>query len=844
MPHDPSPLVGRVAVMAELTRSVRSGRGVVLTGAPGSGGSRVLTDAYAASRRSGLRVARVEPGWKAALEPFLTLLDPADRVPPTEQEAVRAAILAAGLHAVYIDDAHLLDEGAGALVYDLARSGTAVIANATGPGGMPAALRRLVEEERATIAPLRPLGHDEVVELAGHLLGDPVDAELGLALVTASQGRPGRLGEVVDDGVGTGAIVLADGLWRLVTPLPAARSLRAAVLEGFSALPAEQRGWVAAIAQARELADDLARRIAAPHSILAAAEGGWTERVADRGASRIVSSPVATAVLGSLDVRARLAVLHRLVDAATAVDRPLSDAERVAVLHWRLELGQQTDAQEALSLAQRIDLDADLRERLLRAAIDGGAPADALLAEHLRRTRRPAEAQALIRTALPSAADERERVALIRVQTMTTGVVERRSADALAALERHLAIHGSHPDLLAVRAGMLLLEARPAETVRGAEAVLATDGRSAFATAFALLQTAFARRELGQLDLALEAAARFAALDELDQVLPDGRALGDWLPSELAVAVGAETIAAEAAMSAARDGVPAELRGSRRPPLSYTLACARLLLGDPGAAARLLREADAGAGGWREGWQPRILAELTIALALGGAVGEAAGVHARLRRVECPPIQQTRVELATAQLAQVRGQTRSARSVAAAAADRARRDGLVLDAFDATFAGVRYGDPDAPAALLELGDAPMGAGRAAQRAYAAALVTGEGDAVDRAGIGLWDAGLRLFAIEAAARAAALGSPDAPTRLVGWNARTPSLRLPGPVEGRGGGLTPREREVALLAAAGASDRAIAAELGITLRTAQTHLGRSLAKLGIHSRTELRGLVVEP
>jgi hypothetical protein len=390
----------------------------------------------------------------------------ADRVPPTEQEAVRAAILEARLQALFIEDAHLLDEGAGALVDDLARSGTAVIANATGPGGMPAALRRLVEAERASIAQLEPLGHDEVVELAGHLLGDPVDAELGLALVTASQGRPRRLVEVVDDGVGTGSIAHADGLWRLAAPLPAARSLRAAVLDAFSTLPAEQRGWVAAIAQAGELADDLARRIAAPETILAVAESGWTERVGDRGAARIMSSPVATAVLGSLDVRARFAVLRRLVDAPTGVDRRLSEAEQVGLLRWRIELGERADAQEALAVAQRTDLDADVRELLLRAAVEGGAPAGALLADHLRRTRRPAEAHALIRSALPVAAGAAERAALMRVQTMTTGVVERRSADALDTLDAHLATYGADPDLLAVRAAMLLLEARPAESVR------------------------------------------------------------------------------------------------------------------------------------------------------------------------------------------------------------------------------------------------------------------------------------------------------------------------------------------------------------------------------------------
>ena len=51
------------------------------------------------------------------------------------------------------------------------------------------------------------------------------------------------------------------------------------------------------------------------------------------------------------------------------------------------------------------------------------------------------------------------------------------------------------------------------------------------------------------------------------------------------------------------------------------------------------------------------------------------------------------------------------------------------------------------------------------------------------------------------------------------------------------LTARERQVATLAAHGTSDAAIAAELGISARTVQTHLARVYTKLGITSRTSI-------
>jgi DNA-binding CsgD family transcriptional regulator len=847
MHHDPSPLVGRVSVLADLVRRARDGRGSVLTGPRGSGGTRLLSEALQALRRVGVRAVRLPlppPAEAARTSPFLAVLDRDVRARVAgDRAALRAAMLALELQAIAVDDARLLDDATGALLVELSRSGVAVVADATGPGGMPGPIRGLVEEGRATTTPLAPLAYDEATELAGHLLGDPVDSELADALLTASGGRPGALDEVVHDGLSIGAITRADGLWRLVGPLPAPRSVRTAVLDGFSALPPDQRGWIAAVAIAGTIADDLTGRIAAPGTVAAAADAGWTERH-QRGGTRIASSRIGTALLGSLDARARIAVLRRLIDAAGSVGRPLHQEERVALLLWRIELGEPIDAAEALALARGPRTDRTARETLLRAAVAGGAPAAAELADHLRRTRRPDEALRVIRAAMPDTAAGGERVSLIRVRSMTTGIIERRSAEALSALDDHLAEAGPHRDLLAVRAGLLLLEGRPRETVEVAEAVLRDGGSTGFASAFALLQRALGLRELGELDRSLTAAARFGASPDVEEAFPQGGVFARWLPLELAVAVGADPGPAEQALTDALVEAPPALRPDRSPQMAYTLACIRLQRGDPASAVRLLREADGGSGGWRDGWRPRILAELLIAQALAGDLEAAGETGERLRGIACPPVQRARIALATAQLAAVRGDAPTAIRIAAETADAGQRAGLALDAFDAAFAGIRYGDPAAPGRLLALGSRPGGAGRAAQRAYASAAADEDPAAIDAAAAGLWDVGLRLHALEAAARGAELGSSEALQRLVAWSTRTPALQLPGVTDRRTRGLTAREREVALLAARGASDRSIATELGITLRTAQTHLGRALAKLGVHRRTELPRLVGEP
>jgi len=55
------------------------------------------------------------------------------------------------------------------------------------------------------------------------------------------------------------------------------------------------------------------------------------------------------------------------------------------------------------------------------------------------------------------------------------------------------------------------------------------------------------------------------------------------------------------------------------------------------------------------------------------------------------------------------------------------------------------------------------------------------------------------------------------------------------------LTPREREVAMLAASGVASREIALRLELSVRTVNNYLGRACAKLGISSRAQLTAVL---
>ena len=102
-------------------------------------------------------------------------------------------------------------------------------------------------------------------------------------------------------------------------------------------------------------------------------------------------------------------------------------------------------------------------------------------------------------------------------------------------------------------------------------------------------------------------------------------------------------------------------------------------------------------------------------------------------------------------------------------------------------------------------------------------------------------------VAAAIRAAAAGEVHLDPAVAGIVARR--MRS-GAGDGRSGGaqdgiasLTPRERDVLACVAQGLSNRAIADSLGITERTARTHVSNILAKLGLASRTQAALLAVQ-
>ena len=221
-----------------------------------------------------------------------------------------------------------------------------------------------------------------------------------------------------------------------------------------------------------------------------------------------------------------------------------------------------------------------------------------------------------------------------------------------------------------------------------------------------------------------------------------------------------------------------------------------LLARDPGAAADALRAvwAHCAEHGIDEPGVFPVAPDLVEALAELGALDEARAVIARLER------------LAEAQ------EHPWARA-------SARRSAATV--------GLAAGE-DTAAALADAADALGALGLPFERACTL-LALGRGLRRRRA----WRAARE--ALEQAASAfAALGSD-------GWaeQARAELDRIAARPARAAGELTPSEERVARLAAAGRSNKEIAAALVVTVHTVEAHLSNGYAKLGIRSRTQLAG-----
>ena len=863
------PLVGRraeVEVLSAILADTPAG-GVVLAGEAGVGKTRLAREALARAEAAGWEVEWLAATRAAASIPFGVvshLLPPAEHLGDDRLETLRrAAELLAERSGgrpllVGVDDAHQLDDASAALVHQLTFRGLAVVV-ATVRTGEPApdpviALWKDGLARRLDLSALSPSAAAELLERA---LGGPVDGVTKEEVLRVTGGNPLYLRELVLGGLESGALRQVDKVWRWRGRLAGATRLAELVQARLSTLEEAARVAVELVAWGEPLGVGVLERLVGKDAVQAAEDGGplVLERSGRRTLARL-AHPLYGEVLRAVLSLSRVRALAERLAAALGAGplRRRDDLLRVGA--WQLEAGVATNSELLLEAARQAvaRFDHELTERLARAAVDagGGPTAVRVLAETLEWQGRHAEAVAVMEGEPPAKGAERARWASIRAGNLYWGL--ERTAEAEEVLQQAAVAEEGGEEAVAMLAWILLFDGRLPEAVAVAGRVLDQPEVPAQALVWAATAAVPALGSLGRLGQALAVADRGLAVARAHpQDLPWGETqlnlvrcqvlLGAGRLAEASAIAEAGYQAAVADRSSERTGGWAGFRGLvAKAEGRITTAEASLR-----EAVALLDEQDP----YR--FMRWCLAELASVAALAGDQAAAIGwlERADARAGEANRYFDPWVELDRAWVAAAAGELTRAVDLATRAADMAQASKQFTLEAAALYDVARLGAPAAVRQRLEeLVGLLEGRLAALLATSAVALAADDGVALDRVGAAFQDLGALLLAAEAKAAAArahraagrdasANASQERAAALVAacQGARTPGLGPAMPVSV----LTPREREVALLAAAQASSREIASRLHLSVRTVDNHLGRVYAKLGVSSRAQLAALL---
>ena len=772
-----------------------------------------------------------------------------------------------------VDDAHDLDEATAGILVELAAAGWAklLVASATRPG-LPEPLLQLWFEGIAERIDLRPLTQGQTGDILERALGPQVLPNVTEILWEASEGNPLLLGGLIDDAKNDGTLLQRNGVWLLARPLNShGDRLTDVVRRQLLRRSPEERQALNLVALAepvsRELIEstvgedpvavliehEMIRVTPAPHPQLRL----WHSIYGDT--LRNLISPAR-----SLQLRQSLL---RLMDS-----EPTSAEGLLRQVSWSMECGVEVDDRQLLRAAV-------LASRLYEDEL--ARKAAALVKDpELQVAARSVTARTYFNTSDYAAARdilEADFAKGLSVAVLLTGTL------MWAAVQAAL---GHSPADIMDRAGALLEagERLASEHPEDGEGILKAT-RERYATMHAMVFALAGESpegsgtETGVLSgppaNTLEAAFRLAL--ESERLLVQGKAVQAFARvSEALESAGAgheelyflaEFLVAKAAAAVIHcgDWEAAEtlLAGVTAGPgpnrISFgggVHAAHGIILLYQGKAAQALKALGAALESLRLA-DPQQLFALTSSMAFAAAAEVGAKDQAALflADYEAATPAVSRYLRILSQMAITYGKARLGNYPGAfdelRALGRPNGDGSTPGLeFDSLAFCLALGDRDAASRLLELQPELEGLRAAAICQYAAAISTDAATDHLDAGKSCEDAelwGFAALAYDAAANGYRAAGDTLRERMA-MSQRKRCLDRADSVDGQEqeadadalGLLTRRERDIVALAVRGLSDRQIAAELQVSIRTVEGHLYRSYAKLNVKGRDQLPGV----
>lgn len=872
------PFVGRRAELQLIGDAIKGGAGVVLAGASGVGKTRLAAEALAGVDPRRYRSLWVTAGSETgsvplgALEPVLPAeLTVSDDPAALLRSATEALVDRGGSRSLVlgIDDAHLLDELSATLVHHLVRTRKAlVLSTVPSRRAVPDPIRALWKNGLAGRIEVEALCQSTVTDVLVAALDGQVDTATVRLLWRTVRGNMKLLKTLVEAGVDSGALTEVEDVWRWEGPWVLTPRLVAAVCERIEDLPVEEQDVLEILAFGEPIGADLLTTLTRPGAVEAVEARNLLSVQQDgRRVDIRLDQPLYGAVLRAGCPPQRAERWRRLLADAVARTGARRPGDRMRVATWRLDASLPVATGELASAAHEAfaALDLPLAERLARAVLATGDPeqdgepvlvALAVLWRVLLLAQRSAEAEEELSAwaRLPMPDEHRVDLAVGRAYHLFFGLADVEQAFAVLAAAREavttptwcaeldllsclfqvlLGAAGDGLSGLAALAGRPELGARPAAqlpAVRGA--ALLHVGRLA------------AARE--SLDLAHDSLGRWA-----DQVpwMVEMRSL-----CRCHAALFAGRLVEAAHLAAAFHDHTTE-RG-----WEFAL---RLSCGVRAQVARLRGQVHTAARWAREGvrvhaslpaapFRHHVQGELAHALALAGNLAAARKALQEADRdpARCEPFLRPWVELARPWVVSAAGDRERAAELAVAAARGARdREAPVLEAFGLHDA-LRLG---APATVVdrmqELAGVVDGDLVRTFAEHATAVVRDDAAGLEAVAGAFAEVGASLLAAEACAQAAYAHGRRGEPAAERWQ-RTRAALLLDNCEGartplvagiEAPALTPRERDVASLAATGLSNQDIADRLILSRRTVANHLHHVYAKLGVADRASLAALV---
>jgi DNA-binding CsgD family transcriptional regulator len=870
---EPGSMVGRDQELASLVSRLTGpeGSAAVIIGAAGVGKTRLATETAAVAAAAGMNVIKVLATRASASIPFGAFVPyVASEGPATNRLALMRAIAASikerasGLRLlVVVDDAHLLDDGSAALLLHLVSAeGISALATVRGGEECPDAVSALWKDRGGVRLDLAPLSESYTRELIEDFLGGKADRRLAHSTFARTLGNPLFTRELLRGSLAAGHVALDDGRWRITgadVPSPRLMELLTARLQGLSAteqralglvalgqplhlsLLSELCGYTAVVAlEARQLVE-----------VKAAADGDGRVQLAHP-----LYDDAVRVGLGEAQRRALSAQLAAELERRGGVEE--QDLLRVAT--WRLAAGSTNVAllTRAAHAANRL-FDYPVAARLADAALQAGAGASAALAfarAEARRNRFADAERALSLVEGQVDSEEHAEQQLIERLPLLIWALDR-PLDAVALLDRARDWWPSRSWRQFLDAWRVMLLQDNGQMVAAASIgeQLVTEGdldprvrlMVSFPVPVALLMIGRTRAAQAVSDSCFELAREWA---------PRARELA-WGPLAAWVAVRLEAGREWAHIaSLVAVGHDHALRSGDEELLSLlnlTIGRIALARGDLETARESLMDCTARF----EESDPRHALVPSVAMLarveahagrLDAAESALARGHAAARGRE-ESWRRHELALADAWVTAGRGELRLAQRLALEAAGRCGE--RVTQRAAALHEALRLG---APAAAIAAELAAIAAVTDAEIAHtfarhASALEAGSASGLEQAAMEFEQIGALLRASEAAAAAAFAHERDGredSARRCRARARALAAACPGLASNTVAApeeeiLTPREREIARLAARGRSNGGIADLLGVSVRTVETHLYRVFQKLGITHRGELTELL---